>query len=241
MLRVCGYAAHGRPGRVCLKARESIQSFLTFIERTRGVLTHEQNVSLDLWAEHFLQETKYLEELRRSEKDLEAGENRVRNLKDLILTMGADEEARRLAPAERLQHFLEELMLDTDREEEEEEKERNAVTLITMHSCKGLEFPRVYVAGVEDGLLPHTRSKEENNQDEERRLFYVAMTRAQETLSLSYCLSRKKYGSPVPCHPSPFLKELPGELVEDAAEKSKQPVAPNAGKDFFAVMRAAVE
>lgn len=73
--------------------------------------------------------------------------------------------------------------------------------------------------------------------DEERRLFYVAITRAMQTLSISHCGGRKKYGQVVPCHPSPFLKELPPELVEDAAEKGKQVVKVESGKNLFAAMR----
>ena len=63
-----------------------------------------------------------------------------------------------------------------------------------MHSCKGLEFPHVFVVGLEDGLLPHSRSKVEGTLDEERRLFYVAVTRAMQTLTISHCGGRKKYG-----------------------------------------------
>jgi superfamily I DNA/RNA helicase len=74
--------------------------------------------------------------------------------------------------------------------------------------------------------------------DEERRLFYVAITRAMESLSLSHCAGRKKYGQVLPCHPSSFLKELPPELVEHADEKAKQPVAVDSGKNLFAAMRA---
>ncbi len=74
----------------------------------------------------------------------------------------------------------------------------------------------------------------------ERRLFYVAITRAMQTLMLSYCLGRKKYGQTLPCHPSPFLKELPEALVENAAERSKQPIAVDSGKNMFAAMREAL-
>src|ERR1044071_8484907 len=128
-------------------------------------------------------------------------------------------------------------MLGADRQEETE-NQGEAVTLITIHSCKGLEFPHVYIVGLEDGLLPHSRSKLEGTLDEERRLFYVAITRAMRTLSISYCLGRKKYGEAVQCHPSPFLKELPEHLVEWADEKSKEPVSVNTGKDFFENLRA---
>jgi len=114
------------------------------------------------------------------------------------------------------------------------------VTLITMHSCKGLEFPHVYIVGLEDGLLPHTRSKTEGTMDEERRLFYVAVTRAMLTLTITHCGGRKKYGQLMPCQPSPFLKELPQDLVEDASAKAKRPVTSEAGKDMFDAIRRAI-
>ena len=92
---------------------------------------------------------------------------------------------------------------------------------------------------MEDGLLPHSRSKAEGTLDEERRLFYVAITRAMQTLTLSHCAARKKYGQPMPCHPSPFLKELPADLLELADEKSAAPVSVEAGRVGFAAMRLA--
>jgi superfamily I DNA/RNA helicase len=220
------------------RTRESVRSFLDLVERVREQLNGEQSMSLLLWAEKFLQEIGYIEDLRRSEKNAETAENRIRNLKELMVTLDAETSASS-PPLERLQNFLEEISLDTDREEEEEDR-GDAVTLITVHSCKGLEFPHVYVVGIEDGLLPHSRSKVEGTLDEERRLFYVAMTRAMQTLTLSYCLTRKKYGQPQPCHPSPFLKEIPDELIELADEKAKAPVSTTAGKDYFAALRQAV-
>jgi superfamily I DNA/RNA helicase len=189
--------------------------------------------SLQLWADRFLDEIGYFHELRRSEKDAETAESRIRNLKDLMADLDTQPA---LAPVERLQQFLEDLTLDAEREEEKESA-GDAVTLITMHSCKGLEFPHVYVVGLEDGLLPHSRAKVEGTMDEERRLFYVAITRAMQTLSLSHCQGRKRYGQIVPCHPSPFLKELPPELVENAAERSKEPVSVSSGRNLFAAMR----
>jgi superfamily I DNA/RNA helicase len=194
---------------------------------------------LSAWAEHFLDETGYLTELRRSEKNADTADNRVRNLKELIATLdGAGDRSE--SSLDRLQAFLEEITLDTEREEEDEGP-GDAVTLITMHSCKGLEFPHVYVVGLEDGLLPHSRSKVEGTLDEERRLFYVAITRAMQTLNISHCAGRKKYGQAMPCHPSPFLNELPPELVEHADEKARQPVTPDSGKSKFAALRAALE
>ncbi|HZV33784.1 MAG TPA: ATP-dependent helicase, partial [Verrucomicrobiae bacterium] len=220
------------------KTRECIESFVAFVERTSAQLHSGQSLSLQVWAEHFLNETGYLEELRRSDKDPETSENRVRNLKDLVATLDGGQSTTTQA-AERLQLFLEELTLDSEREEEKE-AQGDAVTLITMHSCKGLEFPHVYIVGMEDGLLPHSRSKVEGTLDEERRLFYVAITRAMQSLTISHCGGRKKYGQLMPCHPSPFLKELPPELVEHADEKAKQPVSVDSGKIRFDAMRAAL-
>jgi DNA helicase-2/ATP-dependent DNA helicase PcrA len=90
---------------------------------------------------------------------------------------------------------------------------------------------------MEDGLLPHSRSKVEGTLDEERRLFYVAVTRAMRRLTISHCAARKKYGSAMPCHPSPFLKELPEELVEHADAKAARPVTVESGKNIFSAIR----
>ncbi len=215
------------------RTRQSLESFVELIERTRGWLSQSAHGSLRDWADRFLEEIGYFAELRRSEKNHETAENRIRNLKDLIASLDGSDIAQ--PPLDRLQAFLEQVTLDTEREDDDEAP-GDAVTLITMHSCKGLEYPNVYIVGMEDGLLPHSRSKTEGTLDEERRLFYVAVTRAMRTLTISHCGGRKKYGSLMPCHPSPFLKELPPELVEHADEKAKQPVTPESGKARFAAL-----
>ena len=83
-----------------------------------------------------------------------------------------------------------------------------------MHAAKGLEFPHVYIVGVEDGLLPHNRSVDEGNLDEERRLFYVGITRARERLTMTYCAKRTRYGTEERCKPSCFIMEIPNRLYE---------------------------
>jgi superfamily I DNA/RNA helicase len=224
-------------GTFAARTRERIGAFVEFTERIRAQLNAAPPFSVAHWSESFLAEIGYLDDLRRSEKNSETAENRVRNLKELMASLDTPELAA-APPGERLQDFLEALMLDREREEEAE-AQGDAVTLITMHSCKGLEFRHVYIAGLEEGLLPHSRAKEEGTLDEERRLFYVAMTRAQETLTLGYTLGRKKYGQVMPCHPSSFLKELPSELIEAADKKARQPVSAASGEEFFAALRAA--
>jgi superfamily I DNA/RNA helicase len=216
--------------------RESIEAFVEFVERIQGQLQNPASgLMLQAWANDFLNETGYFAELKRVEKNPEVAEARIRNLRELMATMDGSGNA----PAERLENFLENVTLDSDREEEKENT-ADAVTLITMHSCKGLEFPHVFVVGLEDGLLPHARSKAEGTMDEERRLFYVAVTRAMQTLAISHCGGRKKYGQLLPCQPSPFLKELPEELVEHSDSKTKTPVAQDSGKNLFAAMREAI-
>jgi superfamily I DNA/RNA helicase len=216
------------------RTRQAIESFIALIERHRAKLQEGHSISLLVWAEQFMEEIGFIADLRRGEKTVEAADNRVRNLKDLMANMSSNA----ANPMESLQAFLDDLTLDSGREEEKEEV-GDAVTLITVHSCKGLEFPHVHIVGLEDGLMPHARSKVEGTMDEERRLFYVAITRAMHTLTLSHCAARKKYGAMTPCHPSPFLNEIPSELVEFADEKSKQPVSVESGKNLFAAMRVA--
>lgn len=224
------------------KTREAIVSFVSFVEETRAKLETAEmavrNSSLTQWAEKFLAQAGYIDDLRRSEKNIETAENRVRNIKELLADLDHASSAS-AKPAERIGSFLDDLTLDAEREEEKE-SDGDAVTLITMHSCKGLEFPHVFIVGLEDGLLPHSRSKVEGTLDEERRLFYVAITRAMQSLTMSYCLSRKKYGQAMPCHPSGFLKEIPEEFIEHANEKAKAPVAVESGKGMFAAMRDAL-
>jgi superfamily I DNA/RNA helicase len=237
------------------KTRECIETFVEFVERTRAVLSarpavapppmeadksHTGPTSLQAWADRFLDEIGYFNELRRSEKTPEAAEARIRSVKELMTTLDSAGSAG-ISLSERLHAFLEEITLDTEREEDDQGP-GDAVTLITMHSCKGLEFPHVYIVGLEEGLLPHSRATETPaTLDEERRLFYVGITRAMQTLTISHCSTRKKFGAVVQCHPSRFLGELPRELVEHADEKAKTPVKADSGKGLFEIMRASLD
>ena len=139
-----------------------------------------------------------------------------------------------------LRGFLDEVNLDQEQEEEDDEDDKKGVTLITLHAAKGLEFPHVYLVGLEEGLLPHDRSKVEGNVDEERRLLYVGITRAMKTLTLSHCRDRIKFGSVMPCHPSSFIKELPDDRIEivDLAKLLNTPLAEETAKTRFAQLKA---
>jgi ATP-dependent DNA helicase Rep len=129
----------------------------------------------------------------------------------------------RRSPEPSLDGFLEELALTSgDEPSEEPERPKDAVALMTLHAAKGLEFPHVFVVGVEEGILPHRNYLGEHGDasgpdgaavEEERRLAYVGITRARETLTLSCADTRRRGGEVVTCEPSRFLKELPAEDV----------------------------
>ena len=97
-----------------------------------------------------------------------------------------------------------------------DEESQGKINLMTIHASKGLEFPVVFIIGAEDGIIPHARSIEdgEGNIEEERRLFYVAITRARDKLFITSCLHRKKASQEAECFPSPFLAEIPENLLE---------------------------
>jgi ATP-dependent DNA helicase Rep len=108
-----------------------------------------------------------------------------------------------------------------ERQDEEESDDR--VQLMTLHAAKGLEFPHVYIIGMEEELLPHRNSIEADTIDEERRLCYVGITRARRTLTLTFCAKRKQFGDMMDCAPSRFLNELPSEDVEWEGRENADP------------------
>jgi DNA helicase-2/ATP-dependent DNA helicase PcrA len=138
------------------------------------------------------------------------GEERWTNLLELRNHAAEFDE---LAIPEGLERFLEEVALVSDQDELEEAPDR--VTLITLHAAKGLEFPIVFIVGLEEGLLPHRRALEDDRElEEERRLAYVGMTRAKDRLYLVHANHRSTWGVGAASEPSRFLAELPEELLE---------------------------
>jgi DNA helicase II / ATP-dependent DNA helicase PcrA len=150
----------------------------------------------------------------RNEHTVEA-EGRLENLQEFL---GVVQEFDRNEPPGSLSDFLEEISLFTDLDTLRDEQAM--VTLMTLHNAKGLEFPVVFVVGMEDGVFPHSRALDEQNIEEERRLCYVGLTRAKERLFLSYAQQRSLYGVGSANLPSRFLAEIPSHLMEERRSSS---------------------
>jgi len=151
-----------------------------------------------------LDESGYKKELE-AEDTIEA-ESRLENLEELI---NAAREYERVEPEPTLEGFLQEQALYSDQDSMTSEGGR--VTLMTLHNAKGLEFSHVFVVGMEEGTFPHARSLDEHNLEEERRLAYVGITRARETLTLTHAKLRSSWGEREYRMPSRFLSEIPDE------------------------------
>ncbi len=185
----------------------------------------------------FLKEIDYTAWLMRSCRTDEEREQRREAVAEVITAL-----TDALRKGRTIQQFLDDAALDAEPEEEELEK-KSGVTLITLHASKGLEFPVVFLVGLEEGVLPHWRSKEEGSQDEERRLLYVGITRARQHLYLSYCSLRIKYGEQVRCDPSSFLRELDADwiLERDYTREMNALADDDDVSDFFGNMRALLD
>ncbi len=184
---------------------------------------------------NFLVDSGYFEDLKRSCKTPEEALNREAGAKEVLNAL-SDHQAKKRGD---LRDFLDELSLNREREEDKKDEARG-LTLITLHAAKGLEFPHVFLVGAEDGILPHERSKSEGTVDEERRLFYVGITRAMKTLTITHCRNRLKFGSAMYCRQSPFIAEADGEgvLIETYEDIMNRPVAEEDVAASFASLRA---
>jgi DNA helicase-2/ATP-dependent DNA helicase PcrA len=190
-------------------AATAMERFGQLLERYRRRMKNEAlaEVVTDL-----VREIRYEDELTRLFKDPNEAIVRWNAVQEVVNSLA---EYSQRSPSGKLSDFLEEIALNGREEEEDKESklERNAVALMTLHAAKGLEFPQVFLVGMEEGFLPHIRSiKEEGSAiDEERRVCYVGVTRARDRLTISLALSRMKWGKPRPTIPSRFLFEMQGK------------------------------
>ena len=208
------------------KAVEKIGRFISQMECFRAMAQSEEYSIQDL-IEAILEETGYEEELK-AEGEIEA-ETRMENIQELINKAAAYEED---SQHPSLDEFLEQVALVADIDNVDSSEDR--VTLMTLHSAKGLEFPKVYLAGMEDGLFPGMMAvslDDPTDMEEERRLCYVGITRAKKELVITAARKRMTHGETRYCKPSRFVEEIPAELLK---EERLEPVLGSArGADSF--------
>lgn len=199
------------------KAKLGIKDFLDIIEKYHDIFTVDKNAlekpKLYDNINKFLDEIAYHNEILNSSDTKEQGSKKMENVESLMNGILEYEKVNKNAS---LKNYLDRILL-MSMEENNDEENKKGIMLMSIHSAKGLEFPYVYISGMEEGILPHHKSSSEKEIEEERRLCYVAMTRAKKHLTLTYCLSRTKMGKKVECSPSIFLEEMQKGLPEDMA------------------------
>jgi DNA helicase II / ATP-dependent DNA helicase PcrA len=183
----------------------AVQSFRTVIQSLQAGALELEVPEL---VQRVLDRTGYVAALE-AERTIEA-QGRIENLQELV---GVAQEYQAASPEPSLSHFLQEISLFSDQDALTDQESR--VTLMTLHNAKGLEFRAVFMVGMEEGIFPHSRSLEEQQLEEERRLCYVGMTRAQERLTQTHAAGRSLYGSRNYNLPSRFLDELPEEVERE--------------------------
>jgi ATP-dependent DNA helicase UvrD/PcrA len=210
-----------RPEDVPGLAAAAIKAVGRFHDMIDGLRAQAQNAPVARLLEAILNESGYIETLE-AERTIEA-EGRIENLQELV-GVAAEFDANRAVEGDSaqtpLEEFLAQISLYTDQDSLREEEE--LATLMTLHNAKGLEYQAVFVIGCEEGIFPHMRALEQGEEEEERRLCYVGITRAKRRLYLTLARQRMLFGGRERHLPSRFLAELPEELVEreGSAEES---------------------
>ena len=188
-----------------------LQRFAEWILELRHQAENGEAISL---ARRLVTDIDYERWLLDNSRDEAQSIRRMDNVNELL---GWLERMAKSNPDAELSELVAKLaLLDTLDREEDDRGDR--VHLMTLHAAKGLEFPNVYLVGMEEELLPHRSSIEDDNIEEERRLAYVGITRAQKNLTLSFATRRKRYGETIDCQPSRFIDELPSEDLQWAGE-----------------------
>ena len=218
------------------KGRNAIRGFTQLISKYSGP-ANTPGTNITQMSEALILEVGYMDHLKKLAKEPDDFAGWENGIKELLKSLTGYEERNR---ADGLGGFLDEITLNDEREEKDDIEKKKGVCLITLHASKGLEFPNVYLPGIEQGILPHRRSYEEGRVDEERRLFYVGITRAKQKLTISHTRTRMKWGQKQTCLPSPFLKELDRKYVTDLdyTRHMNETVTQEENTNFFAGLRA---
>ncbi len=196
------------------KPAEAAQGFALLIEKYKSLFASNREMAGTL--RELSREINYRDHIHGLYKSPDAVSQRLQNIEGFIESFAHYEKSE---GSPTLRGFLDTLAL-TDLLRDKDERNGNGVTLISFHSAKGLEFPVVFIVGLEDDILPHKKSiYEADGLEEERRLFYVGITRAMTELYICYAGNRLRYGKNTPCNPSRFLDELPEEVINRSGEE----------------------
>jgi DNA helicase-2/ATP-dependent DNA helicase PcrA len=196
----------------------AIKAFARFMG-TMNVLREraESNAPIATLLDDVLRETGYLDSLR-AERTIEA-QGRIENLEELV-NVAAEYDAAESTEAKSLGEFLQQIALISDADTRADDE--GLVTLMTLHNAKGLEYPIVFMIGCEEGVFPHSRALDDGSLEEERRLCYVGITRAERDLYITYARTRAVFGARTYGAPSRFVSEIPAELTDREAQAPRR-------------------
>ncbi|MBI4979010.1 MAG: UvrD-helicase domain-containing protein [Spirochaetes bacterium] len=206
------------------KAQKGIVELIGLVQKYGEIFKETKDIAGNV--KEFLEETAFDGEVVMTSDTKEKAGKKLENIESLVNGIA---EYQRSLKEPTLKGYLDRITLMNQEDTEEEEK-KEGVTLLSIHSAKGLEFPFVYIVGMEQGILPHYKSVLPHEIEEERRLSYVAITRAREELTISYALARSRQGRMVETQPSLFLAEIPTHLLDRPSDASH----PGAGEEGFA-------
>jgi len=199
----------GAETHVTGKGLDRLRRFAHWVDNTCERLRSENPVSV---IKQLFTDIEYEEWLHLHSGSAKQAGKRMENIWYLVESIQRMlEEGKGTADEIGIEDAISRLILRDMMEQREEEDDSDKIQLMTLHASKGLEFPHVFIMGLEEEILPHRSSIEEGNIEEERRLIYVGITRARETLTLTYAAQRKQYGEKLETIPSRFLDELPGD------------------------------
>ncbi|PSW09075.1 ATP-dependent DNA helicase Rep [Photobacterium rosenbergii] len=196
---------------------ESLQRFTRWVVELSDNAERGDTVAA---VRQLVRDINYEDWLYETSASPKAAEMRMKNVSDLYSWITADLEGDNYDQEEKtLKEVVQRLTLRDMMERGEDDDDADQVQLMTLHASKGLEFPYVYLVGTEEGILPHQTSVDEDNVEEERRLAYVGITRAQKELTFTLCKERRQFGELIKPEPSRFLFELPQDDLEWEADK----------------------
>ncbi|MDH3992608.1 MAG: ATP-binding domain-containing protein, partial [Gammaproteobacteria bacterium] len=187
---------------------QRLREFRNWMDAIRRQCDGNNNVS---GVRQMVREMQYEEWLNQLSSSEDVAQRRMGNVHLLIDSLQRVMNEEQVALEEAVSRLV---LRDLLEQQEEEDTSPDNVQLMTMHSSKGLEFPHVFIIGMEENLLPHRSSVQDGNIEEERRLAYVGITRAQQTLAMTMATKRRQFGETINCEPSRFIDELPQDDLQ---------------------------